>query len=148
MQLSFLRAVGLSESEAFVNFNMAPLQMRRDLSILGALHKCGTGTAHPELQAVFPPEKTLENTGSWHYFKVPNPLKHPHQLHNFKDIKKPRPLWMKRSAFGLIDVYNELDPSIVAIADVSLFQRELQNRAKELCKNHFEEWRWVYSPKW
>ena len=148
VQFSFLRAVGLSESEAFVNFNMAPLQMRRDLAMLGALHKCGTGIAHPEVQAVFPPEKTLENTGSWHYFKVPNPLKHPHQLHDFKDIKKPWPLWMKRSVFGLIDVYNELDPSIVAIHKVSLFQRELQSRAKELCKNQFDEWQWVYRPKW
>ena len=81
------------------------------------------------------------------YFKVPNPLKHPHQLHDFKDIKKPWRLW-KRSAFGLIDVCNELDPSIVAIHKVSLFQRELQTRAKELCKDQFDEWQWVNSPKW
>ena len=39
VQSRFLRRVGLSEEEAFVKFRLAPLSMRRDIAILGFLHR-------------------------------------------------------------------------------------------------------------
>ena len=43
VQARFLRAVGLSEVEALCNFSFAPLKIRRDIAILGMLHRVNLG---------------------------------------------------------------------------------------------------------
>ena len=44
----FLRAVDLSPIEALVQFHLAPLALRRDIAILGVIHRCALGEG-PEL---------------------------------------------------------------------------------------------------
>ena len=39
----------VSEATAFVEMNLAPLQMRRDLSMLGASHKCAHRGVHADM---------------------------------------------------------------------------------------------------
>ena len=45
VQRRFLREVGLSESEALHRFKLAPLPARRDMAMLGLLHRVCHGTA-------------------------------------------------------------------------------------------------------
>ena len=39
MQTRFLKALGCSELEALMEFNLAPLRTRRDVAMLGVLHR-------------------------------------------------------------------------------------------------------------
>ena len=39
LQDSFLREIGLFREEALIHFNLAPLSMRRDIALLGLLHR-------------------------------------------------------------------------------------------------------------
>ena len=143
MQRSFLKVIGVSEAKAFVEMNLAPLQMRRDLSMLGALHKCSYKVAHADMCKFYPLHKPTE-----HRYPTRRRPTHDHQLHDFCREKSERPwqLWMKRSAYGLIGVYNELPQKLIDLKKVSLFQRELQDTAKELCKNNFPDWQSIYTP--
>lgn len=63
VQASFLHAIGLSASEAFLVYNLAPLQLRRDIAILGVLFEVANGLAHPEFAALFPFDVRMR---SWH----------------------------------------------------------------------------------
>ena len=145
VQRSFLKSIGVTEKYAFLEMNLAPLQLRRDLSMLGALHKCAWGTAHKDMLKLFPLHKyPMHPDGPFWKSNV-----HDRQLHDFCNWKSVRPwqLWMKRSAYGLVGVYNDLPQSVVNMEKVSLFQKTLQNTAKELCRNDFPDWEFVFSPK-
>ena len=56
LQNRFLREIGLDEKEAFLNpvFNLAPLQLRRDIGALGLLHKIQLGEAHEDFETLLP----------------------------------------------------------------------------------------------
>ena len=54
VQSRFLREVGLSEEKAFLDWNLCPLQCRRDIAMLGLLHKIVLGQAHPAFRLLFP----------------------------------------------------------------------------------------------
>ena len=45
VQHRFLKEIGLSELEAVRNFRLAPLNSRRDMAMLGVLHKINLGEA-------------------------------------------------------------------------------------------------------
>ena len=54
LQASYTRELGLSASEAFVNFNFATLRLRRHIGVLGLIHKCTLGEEHDDLAQFFP----------------------------------------------------------------------------------------------
>ena len=54
VQRRLLRELGLDELQALLNFRLAPLPSRRDMAMLGALHKVTLGLAPPQLAAFFP----------------------------------------------------------------------------------------------
>ena len=53
IQTSFLRNLEITCEEAFIEHNFAPLQLRRDVAILGLLHKCARRETHPSLRKIF-----------------------------------------------------------------------------------------------
>ena len=53
IQRSFLQQIGLTENDAFLDFNLAPLRLRRDIAILGFLHKANLGRCHPSIRKFF-----------------------------------------------------------------------------------------------
>jgi hypothetical protein len=55
---SFLRQLELPAEEAFLQYNLGPLAWRRDVAMLGLLHKCALGLAHSKLRALFPGQRT------------------------------------------------------------------------------------------
>ena len=54
MQRSFIQELGLTEEDAFLKLNQAPLELKRDIAALGLLHKIQLGEAHPDFDALFP----------------------------------------------------------------------------------------------
>ena len=53
VQSRFLRKAGMDEVSALMHFNLAPLQMRRDIAMLGVLHRAALGEGPPQLKELF-----------------------------------------------------------------------------------------------
>ena len=49
LQSRFVKEICLTQEIAFLEFNMAPLKLRRDIGALKLLHKIQLGEAHPTL---------------------------------------------------------------------------------------------------
>ena len=49
----FVAELGISCEEAFWNYNLAPLSLRRDIAALGFLHKINLGECHPAFREIF-----------------------------------------------------------------------------------------------
>ena len=54
IQRSFVQELGLTEAQAFLQFRLAPLELRRDIAALGFLHKIQLGDAHLDFDGLFP----------------------------------------------------------------------------------------------
>ena len=100
VQVRFLRQIGVSEEDAFIHFNLAPLSARRDIAILGCIRRASLQQGPP---------------GLWRFF-CRNHIPHVsaarrHQRHSFQIAEWPRGRdlqVMRRSAIGMIRVYNIL----------------------------------------
>jgi hypothetical protein len=53
VQRRFLRNVGVDEETALLEFNLAPLEMRRDIAMLGVIHRASIKEGPPQLQQLF-----------------------------------------------------------------------------------------------
>jgi hypothetical protein len=53
LQIHFLEQLGLNEKQAFLQHNLLPLELRRDIAILGFLHKSNLGLNHPGVNEFF-----------------------------------------------------------------------------------------------
>ena len=102
-----LRELGISVEDALFHFNLAPLQSRRDMAMLGLLHRTALGKGPEHFQAFFKlsiAERHSHSTRS-------GSKQHSRQL---LDIRKGHYLEIeRRSALGLIWVYNRLPVAIV-----------------------------------
>ena len=49
IQERFLKEVGLSAEEALLSFNLAPLSSRRDIAMMGVIHRASMGQGPPQL---------------------------------------------------------------------------------------------------
>ena len=80
---------------AFLDHNFAPPTLRRDIGILGFLHKRVFNQCHPAVARLFP-------------FMGPCPPYHNKQIddHMYECIRRPGMYW--RSVFGLAAKYNRL----------------------------------------
>jgi hypothetical protein len=139
----FLNEIGVSSRSGFLTFNLAPLGMRRDIAMLGLLHKCSLGLAHPDLCALFPPappEQTQER-----YSTRLRVRRHDKQI---SDICQGHQLDMvARSVFGLVRIYNLLPPAIVEASTIKSFQKALTQKARDACENNTPMWQLLYSPR-
>ena len=98
VQARFLRQINVSEESAFMHFNLAPLTARRDIAILGCIHRAARQRGPPSL---------------WQFFRR-NPAPHVSfawraQRHSFQIVEWPRGTdlqIMRRSALGMIQMYN------------------------------------------
>ncbi len=127
VQTRFLKDIGIDEVTALVEFHLAPLSTRRDIAMLGLLHRTALGKGPSVFQDLFERDQ---------------------RERSFIDPRRARcaPL-IKRSAFGLIAVYNMLPPSIVAAASVSVFQKSLQGIIINYARAGCPKWSEVFSPR-
>ena len=137
---TFLRELELSSEEAFLEYNLASLNFRRDVAMLGLLHKCALGVAHPWLRELFPlapPRVPTHNT------------KHQRGRHNRQIAERCKGNFLeltRRSVFGLVRVYNFLPQDVVQLDSVKDFQKALTEEARKNCRRG-GAWETMYSPR-
>ena len=136
---NFLRQVNVSELEALTNFKLAPLSARRDVAMLGVIHRTLLGEGPPQLRVFF----RLDETNLRRSARI---TRHERQIvSNFGD----RPLDMvKRSVLGLTRVYNMLPAHVVKCKSVRSFQGALQELLCEQAVAGRPEWQYLFSPRW
>jgi hypothetical protein len=99
-QNSFLRELGMTPVDAFMEFNFIPSNLRRNVGILGLLHKRVLGKCQPMFECLFP----------WLSSRFPNFRIHGHtnQLYgHWSEILSHMSLYY-RSIFAMCDIYNNL----------------------------------------
>ena len=132
VQLNFLKQLNLTAKEAFLNFNFAPSILRRNIAILGLIHKRVLGLCHPTFEELLP----------WYGQKVniPRGFGHNKQLYDHRmEVTHQRSLFDK-SIFGMIGFYNNLSQDLVDLPDVKSFQSALTNIAKDRCERRDSDW--------
>ena len=131
IQHKFLRMLDISESIAFLEYNIAPLKLRRKWAMFALLFKIAKGTAPRLLSDLFPKMNlsnrsgcsTRSNSGR-HSLCLEDPRG---KLHHLKDLDI-----FTRSLFGLVHEFNALDRSLVDTSpSIKSFQKKLQDVEKE-----------------
>ena len=150
MQRRFLRKLGFSAVAALNDYRLAPLESRRDMAMLGALHKITLGIAPAQLMALFPPipapvtgtaARTLDRQRLRHW-RPP----HDCQLHTDAHFQSSDVLL--RSLFGLVKCYNRLPQQVIAAKSVEEFQRLLQNGLRKGASSGLTEWQHLFDFGW
>ena len=119
--------------DAIINFNLAPLSVRRDIAMLSVLHRIVLGIAPPSIMKLIP----FRTTSLFrHGFKTNKSL-HDKQLQDCTGHSSP--VMLKRSLFGLVYVYNRLDQDVINNKSVKFPQSRLYCIVKEACTKN---------PKW
>ncbi len=122
----------VSVEKAFWDFNFAPTKLRRNIAILGLLHKRVLGLCHPSFDKLLP----------WYsqHFSSPRAVGHNKQLYgHWLEVTQHRTLF-RNSIFGMIDIYNNLPQYVVDAQSVSAFQGLLTKMAKARCQRNDVDW--------
>ena len=116
----------ISEEDALMKFSLAPLEARRDIAMLGLIHR------------------TVLGKGPDH-FKLHFKLKAPGILKDPRDELGGR--LISRSALGCVAIYNALPASWKTIKKVKDFQALLQEKMREGIREGLENWRKLSCPR-
>ena len=121
------------------DYNLAPLKSRRDMAMLGLIHKTVLGQAHPDFSKFFrlsfePRSGRTRSQNNRHAYTLQDDR-----------ISSELEVW-RRSAAGLIPTYNRLPENVVMTESVQAFQRSLQNILKVEVKNNNLDWQSLFSP--
>jgi hypothetical protein len=96
VQRRFLREIDLTAKRVFIDHHFAPPSLRRNIAVLGLLHKRVLGKCNPSFAELFP----------WwsHRFSEARGIGHTKQLYgHWSDITNHRALY-DRSIFAMVDV--------------------------------------------
>ena len=132
VQSSFLASLDMSEEVAFKRYRLAPLCTRRDIAMLGLLHRVVLRSAPEPLRSLFPLARSTLfehgfGRGPCHTKQLADPIMPGHSA------------CFKRSLFGLVAVYNQLPSDAVACNTVKAFQAALQRLLES--KLGMNDWR-------
>ena len=127
IQRRFLREVGLTEQQALLHFNLAPLNCRRDIAALGLVHRTVLGEGPPHFSKWF----YLSGKVAAYNTRLQE-RKHNKQLHDY--LQGTQTEFLRRSLLGVATVYNNLPQKLVDFKTVKLFQRNLQLELKNKAK--------------
>jgi hypothetical protein len=127
VQEKFLEDAGIDAKDALFHFNLAPLDTRRDMAMLGVIHRSSLGKGPQHFSEFF---KRAQGD----------------LLEDPRDTLGRRGL-VQRSAFGLVAVYNLLPKQTRAETTVKAFQRSLQSIVKDAAGDGIMEWRRMFSPR-
>ena len=138
-QTDFVIRFGLCEVGALVEFRLAPLSCRRDMAMLGVLHRTVLGKGPPHLQKFF------HCSGATHSRTRLAARRHNTQLTEHRQGRFLEVL--RRSALGLVAVYNLLPASVVAAVTVKEFQTQLQDLLCYRAVGNKLDWKEIFSPR-
>ena len=140
IQTSFLRHLELDEYKAFLDHNLAPMCLRRDIGMLSVLWKVCHGKAHPDFEDLFPPVHGRTSHG--HDTRIE---RRRHDLQLLDTCDGSQLCQFQRSLFGLVKVWNALPQSFVHAPSVSSFQSKLSAAAKRTCTARCNGWQVMFA---
>ena len=120
-----LVSLNISHEQALMQFNLAPLDVRRDIAQLGLIHRTVLKKGPPHFKELFPRMPSING----HFRTVLN------RAHGCNAA------YIRHSIFSLIGCYNRLPSEIVAIESVSGFQSELQKLVQNAVYEKYPYWR-------
>ena len=135
-----LNALGMSAEESLLEHRLAPLCTRRDIGMLGVIHRAVLEEGPSQFAKYF-----IRKTFSTRPLGREANRRHDKQLMThrtgkFLDITS-------HSLLGLVDIYNLLPQYTVNATTVSDFQKRLQKMMMELASNNAPGWKDIYSPR-
>ena len=136
--LRFLRAIGLSEEDAALQYNLMPLQTRRHLSALGLLHRRVLG------KAPAPIEELLPFAPAGRLVLLTRLTSHLHDKQIEDPIKGRETEMFKRSLYDFIAIYNRLPQSIIDCTSVKAFQSKLAAAFRNCVRLGTHDWRNIF----
>ncbi len=118
VQRRFLREIDVTELDALRRFKLAPLPIRRDISMLGLLYRIAHGHAPSALCELFPKRSSsvLPTRGSRHDLQFVDYIGHGGHTDVFR-----------QSCFGLVTIWNMLPVDVARAKSVKICQRRLQD---------------------
>jgi hypothetical protein len=126
LQTRFLRDAGVDEEAALVHFNLAPLCSRRDMAMLGLIHRAMLGKGPGQFRE--------------HFQRVADKKFDDPRCRISGDLAK-------RSALGLVAVYNLVPYKCRCAKTVKEFQQNLQRLLQERVAEGMDDWRNTFSPR-
>ncbi len=138
MQANFLHELDITEPQAFLDHNFAPLTLRRDIGMLGFLHKRVIGLAHPSIEALSPRYNDI--------FSIPRRGHNKQLYNNFREIHFQHGLY-SRSIFSQVDVYNNLPQHAIDCTSVAAFQGFLTHIARTKCQANDAKWCYAFNTR-
>ena len=145
IQNQILETADMNPLEALMVASLAPLAARRDMAMLGAIHRSVLRKGPVQLQAFF----QLSHLHIHGRYRL--------QLQEWQDgdytdymLPGSAPAqYIARSALRLVSVYNRLPAEIVeGSTTVSVFQCKLQQLMKQRACEGDERWPNLFSPRW
>ena len=136
-QRHFLENLGVDERYAFLEHNFAPPSLRRNIGVLGLLHKRVLGISHPIFQRLLPFHADV--------FGSLRQGEHTRQLYGHVLQVQAQHSLHARSIFGMVYVYNRLPQELVDCATISSFQSGLTHMARKLCQDGDPAWLKIFS---
>ena len=140
VQRRFLREIGLTEEQALVDYRLAPLQARRDIAMLGMLFRIAHDTAPSELSSLFVPVHRRSEGLPTRALGV----RHDRQFQEFVSAGGHTEIY-RRSAFGLVTVWNMLPEELAAAKSTKLLQKNLQRGLTKYMRSGARNWQTFFA---
>ena len=137
VQQGFLRDLEISEEEAYLNYNFAPPKLRRNIGILGLLHKRVVGVSHPVFSKLLP---FAADAGQ--FIRIDG---HDKQLYGHLHEVHCQLSMHFRSIFAMTYIYNGLPQFVIDADSVTKFQKHLSTMARNRCAIGAENWKEMFS---
>ena len=123
-----------------MGFRLAPLQMRRDIGMLGVIHRSVIAEGPRQFSKYFVRDHQCTHPNGRKANRTHDKQLQTHRRGRFLDV-------MSHSLLGLVDIYNMLPQYTVEAPTVSEFQKRLQLMAMEMASSDEPGWPGVYSPR-
>ena len=146
VQAKLLTAAGVTKIEAIKEFKLAPLAVRRDIAMLGVIHRAVLGRGPAHFRRFFTADSVARREGHGkHRLQLLPP---PNDPSDFVLPGSQPAKYLRNSAFGLILVYNLLPAEIVEASPcVQSFQKSLQDLVVFRAASGYNDWEITFSPR-
>ena len=132
------RALSLSPEVVLERYRLAPLKSRRDMALMGLLHRVVLGDVSRQLAELFP----FATSGPLEFVRTRLQIRR----HNKQLIAPPFGTeTLRRSLFGLVRIYNLLPQSVVDLKSVKEFQSSLQGALRHTASLGIPDWDSLFS---
>ena len=140
LQTRFLRELDVSPEEALTEFHLAPLSTRRDIAMLGMVHRASLGKGPRQLHRFFCRDENFSRRPTRAGIRLHDRQLREHRTGCYSEL-------LSRSALGLVSVYNLLPQVIIESSEVKLFQSRLQHIVKYQASVGSDGWSRILSPR-